>query len=57
MATKLRKLETGSVEVPMSRNMVFLSYAHEDERWKHRISTQLRVLQQQSLLKLWCDLI
>jgi hypothetical protein len=39
----------------MPRNTVFVSYAHKDKAWKHRISTQLRVLQQQGLLKLWCD--
>jgi hypothetical protein len=39
----------------MVRNTVFVSYSHQDKVWKHRISTQLPVLQQQGLLKLWCD--
>jgi hypothetical protein len=34
---------------------VFISYSHQDEKWKDRLLTQLRVLQQQSILELWHD--
>jgi hypothetical protein len=33
----------------------FISYSHQDEKWKDRLLTQLRVLQQQSILELWHD--
>lgn len=39
----------------MSRTKVFISYSHKDEDWKHRLSAHLRVLEEQGLLKLWCD--
>ena len=39
----------------MERTKVFLSYSHKDEDWKHRLYTQLCVLEQQGLLELWCD--
>jgi bDLD-like protein/TIR domain-containing protein len=34
---------------------VFISYSHQDEMWKNRLLTQLRVLQQQNILELWHD--
>jgi hypothetical protein len=34
---------------------VFISYSHQDEKWKDRLLTQLGVLQQQSILELWHD--
>jgi TIR domain len=34
---------------------VFISYSHQDEKWKDRLLTQLGVLQQQSILALWHD--
>jgi Bacterial Death-like domain 3/TIR domain len=34
---------------------VFISYSHQDEKWKDRLHTQLGVLQQQSSLELWHD--
>jgi len=39
----------------MERNMVFVSYSHDDMDWKHAISVQLEVLERQNLLQLWCD--
>ena len=39
----------------MTRTKVFISYSHKDEDWKHRLSTQLQVLEEQGLLELWCD--
>ena len=39
----------------MSRTKVFISYSHEDEDWKHRVSSHVRVLKEQGLLELWCD--
>ena len=39
----------------MARTKVFISYSHEDEEWKHRVSSHVRVLKEQGLLELWCD--
>lgn len=34
----------------------FLSYAHDDERWRARIAPNLALLEHDGLLDLWCDL-
>lgn len=39
----------------MSKPTVFLSYSHEDERWKDQLRVQLEVLEQQGLLEVWDD--
>jgi len=39
----------------MTRTQVFLSYAHQDERWKHKLYTHLQVLVQAERIELWCD--
>lgn len=39
----------------MNRAKVFVSYSHDDVRWKHEISKQLEVLEKENLLELWCD--
>jgi hypothetical protein len=37
------------------RNKVFISYSHDDERWRKRLSLHLSVLVQQKLVELWDD--
>lgn len=39
----------------MTKPTVFISYSHEDEKWKDRLVTHLGVLQQEGLLDLWDD--
>lgn len=39
----------------MSKQTVFVSYSHKDERWKDRLVAQLGVLQKQGILELWDD--
>ena len=41
----------------MARTKVFISYSHKDKDkdWKHSLVTQLRVLERQDLVELWCD--
>jgi len=39
----------------MSKPSVFLSYSHNDEKWKDRLRTQLKVLEQQGMLEVWED--
>jgi hypothetical protein len=41
------------VEHPSERPKVFISYSHEDERWKELLLRHLRVLQRQSLIDIW----
>jgi tetratricopeptide (TPR) repeat protein len=37
------------------RPAVFVSYSHQDERWKDRIVQQLRVLEPEGVLEVWDD--
>jgi len=39
----------------MSRTKVFISYSHEDERWRKRVTSQLAVLDSEGLINLWDD--
>jgi len=39
----------------MTQPTVFISYSHQDEPWKDRLVTHLKVLQMQGLLDLWDD--
>jgi hypothetical protein len=39
----------------MPKPTVFLSYSHEDEKWKDQLRIQLEVLAQQGLLEVWDD--
>ncbi len=34
---------------------IFISYSHQDEAWKERLHTHLKVLEQQNLLAVWED--
>jgi tetratricopeptide (TPR) repeat protein len=34
---------------------IFISYSHDDEKWKDRLVSQLGVLQQEGLLEVWDD--
>jgi len=36
-------------------NKIFISYSRQDEEWKDRLVTQMRVLQQQIALEIWDD--
>lgn len=40
---------------PSSPVAVFLSYAHEDEQWRDKLTTHLRLLQRQGLISVWYD--
>ncbi|HWW75486.1 MAG TPA: toll/interleukin-1 receptor domain-containing protein, partial [Pyrinomonadaceae bacterium] len=42
------------MEIPV-RPVVLISYSHQDEIWKDRLKTQLRVLEKQGRLTLWED--
>ena len=39
----------------MSNPTIFISYSHEDERWKQRLTTQLAVLESEGILEAWDD--
>ena len=39
----------------MTREKVFISYSHQDNRWRERIVSQLRVLARQNLIDIWDD--
>lgn len=39
----------------MSKPSIFISYSHQDERFKDHLSKQLRVLQLEKLLDAWDD--
>ena len=39
----------------MTQPTLFISYSHQDEEWKDRLVTHLKVLQMQGLLDLWDD--
>ncbi len=34
---------------------IFISYSHEDEAWKDRVASHLKVLQEQGILEIWDD--
>src|SRR5207302_6994946 len=40
---------------PTTRNRVFISYSHEDERWRKRLATHLAFLERQGLTNCWDD--
>ncbi|MBI4662224.1 MAG: TIR domain-containing protein [Verrucomicrobia bacterium] len=35
---------------------LFISYAHEDERWRARLAPNLGLLHREGLIEVWCDL-
>ncbi len=35
---------------------LFISYAHEDERWRAKLAPNLDLLQREGLVEVWCDL-
>ncbi len=35
---------------------IFISYAHEDEKWREKLSPNLDLLQREGLVEIWCDL-
>src|SRR5262252_3079343 len=39
----------------MARTKIFISYSHQDERWRHRLVEQLDVLAQAGLVEVWSD--
>src|SRR5262249_54876297 len=39
----------------MARTKIFISYSHEDERWRRRVVEQLGVLASEGLIDLWDD--
>jgi hypothetical protein len=39
----------------MTRTKVFMSYSHDDERWRRRACTFLTVLEREGLVELWDD--
>lgn len=55
---RTRKIEEKRSHAPKgstNRNLTFLSYSHEDEKWKDRLLTHLAPLQSQKLLTVWED--
>ena len=42
-------------ESNLSPKRVFIAYSHQDEAWKERLHTHLKVLEQQNLLAVWED--
>ena len=40
---------------PRNKNVIFISYSHEDREWMDRLAGHLAVLQSQNLLTLWAD--
>ena len=40
---------------PRNKNVIFISYSHEDREWMDRLAGHLAVLQSQNLLTLWDD--
>ena len=40
---------------PRHKNVIFVSYSHEDREWMDRLAGHLAVLQSQNLLTLWDD--
>ncbi len=41
--------------MPPSASTVFISYSHQDERWKDRLVRHLRVLDAEWSLEIWND--
>ncbi len=35
---------------------LFISYAHEDEKWRAKLAPNLALLERESLVEVWCDL-
>jgi internalin A len=50
---QVRRERRESAERPLK---LFISYAHEDERWRARLAPNLNLLQREGLVEVWCDL-
>ena len=50
----LRSVRTENSE-SKNKNVIFVSYSHEDREWMDRLASHLAVLQSQDLLTLWDD--
>jgi len=43
------------MEVRMAGMKIFISYSHEDDRWRKLLSEQLKILERECLVQLWDD--